>query len=629
MEPQKDKGRQRGTEPARDGAPATGASPRKDTRGWVGVLLSYAGRCRGKMIVSELCSIASVASGLVPFYALYRVIDLVVEGDSGQGIAFWLAVAAGAYVCRHVLFGCSTVLSHISAYTILASLRQNMADKLMRASLGTASSKSAGALKNLYVDRIESIEVPLAHMIPELSANVLLAVAIAAWMIAIDWRLALAALFTLPLGGLVFAGSLGAYNRMYAGYRAECDRVNSVMVEYIEGIRVVKAFNQASESYRKYADAVKSFRDYTLGWFKATWGTQNLALSIIPTTLLGVVPAGIALYLAGELAPAEFALACMLALAVVMPLTYVGASFNVANNISYAIADAREFLDLPELPQPAVSAPTRGSSVVFDHVRFSYVAGEEVIHDVSIEVPENSFLALVGPSGSGKSTLARLIARHWDVDGGAVRIGGTDVRDLSLDALSDLVSYVSQDDYLIDGTLYKNVACGRPQASSEDIMAAARAASCDEFVSKLEHGWDTSAGEAGHALSGGERQRICIARAVLKDAPIVVFDEATAFADPENEARIQRSIAQMAQGKTLIVIAHRLSTITAADSIVVMEAGRVAAQGTHEELLATCPLYASMWDAHIGSARWAAGSHGGAASGAALEARGSEGRCVR
>ncbi len=562
------------------------------------------------MAFSELCSIASVASGLVPFYALYRVTDLLIAGGGEDGIAFWLVVAAAAYACQRVLFGFSTVLSHVSAYTILATLRHDINDKLMRASLGTAASKSVGALKNLYVDRIESIEVPLAHMIPELSANVLMAVGIAAWMTVLDWRLALACLGTFSLGALVFLRSMGTYDRMYAGYRAESDRVNSAMVEYIEGIRVVKAFNQTSESYRKYADAVESFRDYTLGWFKATWGAQNLALSIIPTTLFGVVPVGIALYLAGELSPSEFALACMLSLAIVTPLTYLGASFNTANNISYAIVDAREFLDLPELPQPSVPGSVKDFSVSFDRVRFSYVAGEETIREVSLTVAEGSSLALVGPSGSGKTTLARLIARHWDVGEGSVRIGGVDVRELSLDELSNLVSYVSQDDHLIDGTLYENVLIGRPQASEEEVRAAMRAASCDEFVSKLERGWDTPAGEAGRSLSGGERQRVCIARAVLKDAPIIVLDEATAFADPDNEARIQRSIAYLAHGKTLIVIAHRLSTITAADSIAVMENGSVAAQGTHAQLLESSPLYARMWEAHVGSARWAVGSHG-------------------
>lgn len=593
---------------------------RKDTRGWVRTLLGYAGRCRGKMLASLLCSLASVGAGLVPYYATYRVLELMLApGTQGLRradglwpmVATWLFVAAAAYVASRLLFGVSTLLSHVSAYTILAGLRHDVARKLMRTSLGIATSKGVGSLKNLLVDRIESIEVPLAHMIPELTANLLLALGIAAWLWVIDWREALACASTLPLGFLAFAAGLSNYNRMYAGYMAENDHVNSVMVEYIEGIRVVKAFNQTSGSYRRYADAVRSFRDYTLSWFKATWVTQNLALAIIPTTLLGVVPMGLWLFVGGELTAAEFSLCCVLALAVVMPVTYLGASFNVANNVAYAIADAREFLDLPELPQPEAPAQVRGAGICLEGVRFSYGSDrEEVLHGIDLEVREGGFLALVGPSGSGKSTIARLIARHWDVSAGSVRVGDTDVRDMPLSQLSSLVSYVSQDDYLLAGTLLDNVRLGRPDATDEEVMAAARAASCEEFVSRLPKGWQTPAGEAGRALSGGERQRICIARAILKDAPIVVFDEATAFADPANEARIQKSVARLAKGKTLVVIAHRLSTIVGADQIAVVDAGQVVAKGTHDRLLGCCQLYRSMWEAHVGAGRWAAGSRG-------------------
>jgi len=287
---------------------------------------------------------------------------------------------------------------------------------------------------------------------------------------------------------------------------------------------------------------------------------------------------------------------------------YLGMSFNDMNLISYAITDAQEFLNLPVLVQPEGEAKVEGSAIHLDNVRFSYEEGAEVIHGISLDIPSGSFVALVGPSGSGKSTLARLVARHWDVDSGSVSIGGADVRDMPLAQLSSLMSYVSQSDYLLDGTLRDNVLLGKPNATDEEVRAAAEAASCEEFVSRLPKGWDTPAGEAGHALSGGERQRICIARAILKDAPVIVFDEATAFADPENEARIQKSVAALSQGKTLLVIAHRLSTIVHADVIYVVDGGQVVAQGTHAQLLENCTLYRDMWQAHIGAASWAAGS---------------------
>ena len=240
------------------------------------------------------------------------------------------------------------------------------------------------------------------------------------------------------------------------------------------------------------------------------------------------------------------------------------------------------------------------------HKRYGEVVA---LHGIDLTLHRGEVVVILGPSGCGKSTVTRLAARFWDVDGGSITIGGVDVRAMPLNQLSCLVSYVSQDDYLLDGTLLDNLRMGRPDASEKEVWAAAEAASCEEFVARLPRGWDTPAGEAGRALSGGERQRICIARAILKDAPIIILDEATAFADPENEAHIQRSVARLARKKTLIVIAHRLSTITAADTICVMDKGRIVARGTHESLLEGCQLYADMWMAHVGAAGWAAGSH--------------------
>ena len=584
---------------------------RAKKRSWLSVLFSYAGRCKGKMLGSFACSLASVAAGLVPFYAVYRIMEqfMGLEGAADwASVLGWLCAAALAYVVSKVLFGVSTLLSHVSAYTILEQLRDDVICKLMKTSLGTAASKSIGQVKNVFVDRIEGVEVPLAHLIPELSGNVLLALAIVVWLMTIDWRLALSCLVTLPIGLAVFAGGLATFNKMYDAYMSESNRVNSVMVEYIEGIQVVKAFNQASDSYQNYAESVRSFKEFTMGWFKATWVGMNLSFSILPTTLLGALPAGLALYLAGALSPAELGIGWVLALAVVPPIMKFSAFLNDSKSMEYAVADAAEFLDLPELPEPVERAKVCGSDIRLERVSFSYVGGVNVLQDVNLCVPQGSFVALVGPSGGGKSTIARLIARHWDSDAGRVLIGGVDVRAMPLDQLSELVSFVAQDNYLFDCSLKENIRMGKPEATDEEVLGAARAACCDDFIGRLSAGYDTPAGEAGHALSGGERQRISLARALLKDAPIVVLDEATAFTDPENENRIQRSIAQLARGKTLLVIAHRLSTVVDADVIAVIERGHVAALGTHAELLATCPLYATMWKAHVGTKAWAAGS---------------------
>lgn len=593
-----------GDEHAIDCAPEDSAE--KKQRPWLAVLFGYATRCKGKMVASFVFSLMSVATGFVPFWCVYKILQLFMDvgmEPTAEAITLWIAVAALAYVASKVLFGLSTVLSHVSAYTILATLRHDFVDKLMKTSLGTSSVKSIGAIKNVFIDRIEGVEVPLAHMIPELSGSIALAIGLAIWLFAIDWRIALSCLVTVPIGFLVFASGLSTYNKMYAAYMEQSNRVNSVIVEYIEGIEVVKAFNQTSSSYAKYAAAVDDFRDFTLAWFKSTWIMMNLAFAILPTTLLGVLPCGLWLCLIGDIEPATLALAIILALAIVPPITKLSSFLNELKSMEFAVADADEFLTLPELPEVGQKAKLASYDILFDGVRFGY-GDKEVIRGDSFEVPEGSFCALVGSSGSGKSTLARLLSRHWDTDSGEVRIGGVSVREMPLEQLSSLVSYVAQDNYLFDCTLRENIRMGRPDATDEEVERAAAAASCDEFISRLPLGLDTPAGSAGKALSGGERQRISIARAILKDAPIIVLDEATAFTDPDNEDKIQRSINELSRGKTLLVIAHRLSTITGADNIVVLDDGCIAAQGTHGDLLESSVLYRSMWEAHTGASTW-------------------------
>lgn len=559
---------------------------------WLAVLLSYAGRCRGKMAVSLLCSVASVAAGLVPFYAVYRIIDEVIApAPDGGAVLAWVGAAAAGYVASKVLFGASTLLSHVSAYTILESLRDDVVEKLMKTSLGTAASKSIGQIKNVFVDRIEGVEVPLAHMIPELSGNVLLAAAIAVWMALIDWRIALACLVTVPIGLVVFASGLGAYNRMYAAYMAEGNHVNSVMVEYVEGIQVIKAFNQGSNSYQKYANAVRSFKDFTLGWFKATWVSMNLAFSILPTTLLGVLPVGLALYLAGDVTPAELGLEFVLALAVVAPLMKLSSFLNEAKAMEYAVADASEFLDLPELPEPAQRAAVRDEGVELANVSFSYESGEEVLHDVSLRVPRGSFCALVGPSGSGKSTLARLIARHWDVGAGAVRVGGVDVRDYDLEALRTNVAMVLQKNVLFSGTIAENLRWGDENATDDEVREAAHLACADEFVDGFPEGYDTYIEQGGSNVSGGQKQRLCIARALLRHPKVLILDDSTSAVDTKTDAKIRAGLATYLPQTTKIIIAQRISSVQDADRIVVMEGGRISDVGTHDELMRRSAIY--------------------------------------
>ena len=576
-------------------------------RTWLGILLSFAAPCRGKMAASVVLAILSVAGGFVPYLGVYQIIRLFLERQANwEGILFWCGVCLAGYAIKVAGYALSTMLAHVSAYTILEGLRLQAADRLMGAPLGEVDSRPIGAMKSTIVDRIEDIEPPLAHMIPELSSNILLPLVVAIAMFAIDWRMGLALLVTIPVALIPMAFGLRTYNKNYAAYMAANAHVNSVIVEYVEGIQVVKAFSQGERSYQKFANAVRSFRDFTMDWFRCTWASMNLCLSILPTTLLGTLPMGIYLYQTGVLDPAQVTLCLMLALGIVTPLMSATAFINSMKSMQFAVKDTRELLDLPQLSQVGRDAPLNGCDIQLRDVSFSYGSdGEEVLHHLDLTIPQGKFTALVGPSGGGKSTIARLAARFWDVTGGSITLGGRDIRELPLKQLSREISFVTQDNFLFDCSLKENIRLGRPGASDEEVFAAARAAQCEEFIGRLEHGWDTTAGDAGKQLSGGERQRIAIARAILKDAPIVILDEATAFTDPENEDKIQRSIMALSKGKTLLVIAHRLSTIQNADQIVVLEKGQIVDRGTQSELLARCPLYQTLWAAHVGARSWA------------------------
>lgn len=579
---------------------------------WIRTLLSFAGPCKGKMILSVFCAILSVGGGFVPFWAVYEILILFIDQTvTLSAIQFWCLVGVAGYLVRVVCFGVSTILAHISAYTILEGLRLKIADRLMRAPLGEVMGRRIGYLKNIIMDKVDDIEPPLAHMIPELTSNLLLPLAIFAWMLVIDWRLGLSVLIAPILSMIPMAFLMKNYNSQYAAYMEANNHVNSVIIEYVEGIEVVKAFNQSTSSYEKFVGAVESFKGFTLDWFRSTWKTMNLMLAIMPTTLVGVLPVGLLLNRAGQITPAELAMGIILSLSIVGPLMKVTTFINEAKSMEYAVDAAGELLNLPVLPDSGKMVPLRHTDIVLQDVSFSYgMNGSEendVLHRINLTMPEGSFTALVGPSGGGKSTIARLIARFWDVTGGSISIGGRNIKELSIRQLSELVSFVTQDNFLFNCSLKENIRLGNPNATDAEVFAAARAACCDEFIARLEKGYDTSAGDAGKRLSGGEKQRIAIARAILKNAPIVILDEATAFTDPQNEDKIQKSIMALSQGKTLLVIAHRLSTIQNADQIVVLQKGQIVDCGKQEKLLARCPLYADLWQAHIGAKNWSVG----------------------
>ena len=575
---------------------------------WGQALLSFASRCKGKMILSVICSIISVFGGLVPFLGVYQILKLFIERNvTVRQILFWCGICVAGYLVRLLFFAISTILSHISAYTILETIRMEIADKLMKAPLGEVMNKTIGQIKSVIIDRVEAIEPPLAHFIPEATGNIMIPIAIFIFLFVFDWRMALASIATIPLAAIPFAIMTRNFTEKYDAYMKANAHVNSVIVEYVEGIEVVKAFNQVTSSYEKFAKAVDSFKDYTVAWYQSTWKLMYLAFSILPSTLLVSLPVGLLLYSNGALTAAELCMCLILSLSIVAPLMRLEVFTNEIKVMEYGIRETLQFTNLPELPDTGKEVSLSHSDIELSHVSFSYTgkSDEMVLHDVNLKMPQGSFTALVGPSGGGKSTVARLIARFWDVTEGSIQIGGVNIKDIPLKQLADIVSFVTQDNFLFNCSLKENIRLGDPAATDEQVYAAAKAACCDDFILRLENGYDTPAGDAGKRLSGGEKQRIAIARAILKKAPIVISDEATAFTDPQNEDKIQQSIMALTKGKTLLVIAHRLSTIQNADQIVLLKKGHIEAIGTQQELLENSPLYADMWKAHIGAKCWA------------------------
>lgn len=561
--------------------------------------------------MSVILPVLSVTLGLVPFYCMYEMICLFADDTiTAAAIVKWCLLALVAYAMKILTFSLSTGTSHSMAYTILEGLRLRLADRFLHAPLGNVENHTIGEIKNMMVDKIENLEPPLAHMIPEGAGHLVLPIVSIIALCALDWRLALASLVTFPLSFICMGLTFKISGKNFEKYDKSANYMNSTIVEYIEGIEVIKAFGRAGVSYEKYAGAINDFRTFVVKWLTSTFATMKLSFALFPSTLIGTLPAALALANNGTITVAQAALAVMLSISMVGSLAKLEVFSENMRQVKFTVESLEEFLEMPELPEPAKRADVKHTDVELKNVHFSYTGDvkDEVLHGIDLKLPEGGFTALVGPSGGGKSTVAKLIARFWDVTDGEITVGGVNIKDMPLSQLSEYVSFVTQDNFLFRCSLLENIRLGDPNATDEEVKAAAKAAQCEEFINKLPQGYDTPAGEAGKRLSGGEKQRIAIARMMLKNAPIVILDEATAFTDPENEDKIQRSIIALTKGKTLLVIAHRLSTIKNADNIVVLKNGKIEAEGRQEELLENCPLYRDMWQAHIGAKNWAVSS---------------------
>lgn len=563
-------------------------------------ILEWAGQKRSAYVWSVVFAAGSVIFKVIPYFMIADVVKMFLDGNREFKAylvkAVWIALS---FILAELLHSISTALSHKATFTVLANIRKTCCEKLARVPLGYVKDTSSGTFKNILVERIDSIETTLAHIVPEFTSNLLAPVIILIYFFLTDWRLALWSLVPVVVGFLSYFGMMLDYKPSFERTVQTTKDLNDAAVEYIDGIEVIKAFGKTESSYAKFTKAAMAYADSFISWMKRCSIFHALMMVVTPYTLLTVLPFG-AHYVENEtLTIPNFVMCIILSLGIVGPLITVGSYTDDLGKIGVIVGEVVGILEQPELKRPAEStAVPKDNSVTLTDVKFGY-HDKEILHGVTMELKAGTVNAIVGPSGSGKSTIAKLIASLWDVNSGSIKIGGTDIKQLSLTDFNQKIAYVAQDNYLFNESVRENIRQGNPNATDEQVIEVTKKSGCYDFIMQLENGFDTIVGGAGGHLSGGERQRISIARAMLKDAPIVILDEATAYTDPENEAILQNSIAKLVAGKTLIVIAHRLSTVKDSDQIFVINEGNVAAHGTHEELLASCPLYKEMWNAHI------------------------------
>ena len=566
----------------------------------------------GQIIFSVIVAIIGVACGIVPYFAVASIVTELINGVTDYRVflpyaGLILAGFAGAIIGHSI----STIGSHNLAFSIIEDTRKRVVEKLSRLSMGTIEEKSSGKWSQFVVETVDKMEKPIAHVIPEVLANVIIPIVIVVIIFILNWKIALANLVTLPLGMLFSMLMMKDYEAKSKRYIEASKKMNAAAVEYIQGIKVIKAFNKSASSYDKFQKAVEDNRDSMLDWYLSVCFAMVAAMEVLPSTLLIVLPVGLYLFMTGGITIPTLIMCILLSYASYKPLLKAMAYTDAMANVRVVFGEIKSVLDLPELIRHDTAPDPQGFDVRFENVIFGYGGAlcetdgaaakdsTKVFDGLNFTAKEGELTAIVGSSGSGKSTIAKLLAGFWNIESGHITIGGADIGSMSLERNMQLVTYVSQENFLFNKTIRENLKMAKENATDEEIETTCKKASIHDFIKSLPNGYDTNAGNAGSKFSGGERQRLTIARALLKDSPIVVLDEATAYSDPENEAIIQQSIDNLVKDKTVIMIAHRLSTIVNADKIIVLDKGKIAAEGTHTELLQDSPLYQKMWQSHI------------------------------
>ncbi len=565
----------------------------------------YIGEYKKYTVFAVICMSLGIVASVLPYFFVYQLLGPLLRGEELTSQYALIRIAA-ILVCEilfAVLYVQGLTFSHISAYNTLKNLRTSLQGKLEKQPLGNIKDIGTGRLKKVFIDDIDQIELLLAHAIPEGIANIFIPVLIIVIMFVANWKLGLLSMVPIVVGLFAMGMMMKAgYSQMNAYYES-ATKMNNTIIEYVNGMEVVKVFNKDGDSYKRFGEVVRNYRDFTIKWFKVCWPWMATYTSVLPCLVILILPIGSLMVLSGAITLDKLVFVICLSFA-------VGPSFLKALNfagkfpqLDYKITELEKLLEHPPLKEGIAGFEGHNLDIEYKDVRFSY-KDAEVLHGINLSFRQGETTALVGESGSGKSTLAKLLVHYYDLDGGAISIGGQDITDMSLEALNEKVAYVAQEQFLFNTSIYENILLGRPGASRQEVLEAAERAQCNEFLERLPDGIDTKTGDGGKMLSGGERQRVALARAILKNAPVIVLDEATAFMDPENEEKMNAAIDEIIKDKTVVVIAHRLSTIKNADKICVMKEGMCIAEGSHDELLEKSQEYSNLWNASVSASTW-------------------------
>ena len=548
-----------------------------------------------RYILSVMLSMLSVLCELLSYAFVGILAGYIFKGFHGNNMIYVLIFTIICKISGVLLSNISTLISHKAAYLTLKDLRYAICDKFVRLPMGYFDMNPSGTLKTILVDRVEDIEKTLAHLLPEMTANLLIPIAMIVWMLAVNIKLTgiifLWVIFGLSIGMLMMIG----YKKKYEGQVQEQKNMNQAVIEYVKGIEVIKTFNMEDSSYAKYKNAVIRHAEYAINWMKSSQIYASLSYSIAPVSIFPTIVVGLIFFNNGFLTEQSLFLFMMISLGIFKPIVKASSYVDQLAQMGTVTKEIKGILDYPELKRSENSNLKEKMTydIVFENLQFSYDGIKNDVDDVNLTIKEKTMTAIIGTSGSGKSTLMKLLAGFWDFEKGNIKIGGIGVKDLSMNDLNTLISYVDQNTFLFDDTILENIRIGKKDATNDEVIEAAKRAGCHDFIVTLPDGYDTIAGDR---LSGGEKQRIAIARAILKNAPIIILDEATASTDIENEEKIQEALLEFTKGKTLIVITHKIKTVINADKIIYMENGKIICDGKHEELIKSCSAYKHLYE---------------------------------